>query len=128
MRTIAPLFAVLAIAVAGGMLGASGFADAWGADPPQTTAAQDDLNSSASDLAPSNKPVSGPVSAADSSVVGLIASGLGGIVDAAGAVALLPVTLTNLGFPAWFAYPLGLLAQLITGIGIVEFATNREWT
>lgn len=128
MRTIAPLLVVLAIAVSGGMLGASNFQSAWGGEPPQTTAAQGELNNSSSDLAPSSQPVSGPVSAADSSVVGLIASGLSGIVEAAGAVALLPLTLINLGFPAWFSIPLGLLAQLITGIGIIEFATNREWS
>jgi len=128
MRTIAPTFAVLALAVAGMMLGMSGFSAAWGAPAPQTDRAQDDLNSSAADLAPESGPVSGPVSAADSSIVGLLASGVQGAVEVAGAVALLPVTLINLGFPAWFAVPLGLVAYILTGIGIVEFATNREWT
>lgn len=128
MRTIAPMAAVLALAVAGAMLGASGFAGAWGAEPPTTAAgAQDKLNSSAGDIQPSNNPVSGPVSSSDGSVIGLIASGLGSVTDVAGMVALLPVVLTNLGFPSWFAYPLGLLAQLLAGIGIIQFATGRRW-
>lgn len=128
MRTIAAVGVVLALGVAGMMLGMSGFADAWGASPPKTTAAQEELNKSAGEVGPGNTPVSGPVSSADSSIVGLISSGLGGAVKVAGAVILLPLTLVNLGFPAWFAVPLGLLAQVITGIGIIEFATNREWT
>jgi hypothetical protein len=122
------MMAVLALAVAGMMLGMSGFSAAWGADPPQTSKAQEELNNSASDLAPQSGPVSGPVSAADSSIVGLLSSGLTGAVEVGGAVALLPVTLINLGFPAWFAVPLGLVGYILTGIGIVEFATNREWT
>lgn len=128
MRTTAPMMAVLALAVAGMMLGLSGFSGAWGADPPQTSKAQDELNQSAADLKPQEGPVSGPVSAADSSIVGLLSSGLSGAVEVAGAVVLLPVTLINLGFPAWFSVPLGLVAYILTGIGIVEFATNREWS
>lgn len=128
MRTIAPMMAVLALAVAGMMLGMSGFSAAWGAPAPQTDRAQAELNNSSADLAPESGPVSGPVSAADSSIVGLISSGLTGAVEVGGAVALLPVTLINLGFPAWFSIPLGLVAYIITGLGIIEFATNREWT
>lgn len=128
MRTIAPIGVMLCIGVAAMMLGMSGFGAAWGAPAPQTDAAQDQLNESAGDVAPNEKPISGPVSSADSSTVGLIASGLSSVVDIAGSVALLPLTLINLGFPAWFAIPIGGLAQLIAGIGIIEFATNREWT
>lgn len=128
MRTITPMLVVLALGVSGMMLGMSGFADAWGAKPPQTTAAEEQLNDSASGLNPGDGPVQGPVSAADSSIVGLLASGLGNLVNVAASVALLPVTLINLGFPAWFSVPVGLFGQLTLGIGIIEFATNREWT
>lgn len=128
MRTTAPVMIVLALAVSGMMLGMSGFEQAWGAPAPDTSAAQDELNGSSGDLDPSGEPISGPVSSADSSTVGLIASGLGTLTDVAGAVVLLPLTLMNLGFPAYFAVPLGGLAQLIAGIGLVEFAVNREWT
>lgn len=128
MRTIVPVLLVLAIGTAGAMIGASGFADMWGAPPPQTDAAVEQLEEGSSQVGPNSGPVSGPVSTGDSSIVGLIVNGLTSVVDIAGAVILLPLTLMNLGFPAWFAVPIGTLAELLVGIGIIEFATNREWT
>lgn len=127
MRTIAPVMIVFALAVSGAMLGGSGFADAWGGDPPQTSAAQDSLNDSASRVGPGSGPAAGPVSNTDSSLVGLIVSGWTSFVEIAGAVALLPVTLVNLGFPAWFAAPAGVFAQFVIGVGLVQFVSNREW-
>lgn len=128
MRTVAPILAVLAIAVAGSMLGMAGFYSAWGAPAPQTDAAQDQLGDNAGALNPNDGPVEGPVSSGESDVVGLIANGLGSITDLAGAVIVLPITLVNLGFPLWFALPVGSLAYLIAGVGVVEWATNREFT
>lgn len=128
MRTIVPVLIVLAIGTSGAMLGMSGFADDWGAEPPQTDAASSQVNQSAKNVSPNNGPVEGPVSSGESNIVGLIASGLGSLVDIAGAVIVLPVTLMNLGFPAWFAIPIGSIAEVIVGIGVFEFATNREWT
>lgn len=127
MRGTAPILIVLALGVSGMMLGASGFSDAWGAQPPQTSAAQEQVNNSSS-IGPNQDPISGPVSDSDSSIVGLISNGLGSIVGVAGAVVLLPATLTNLGLPMWFSYPLGLLAQFVVGVSIIQFATNREWS
>lgn len=128
MRTIAPVMIVLAIGVAGVMIGMSGFGAAWGADSPTTSGAQEKLNESAKNQNPNKGPVSGPVSSGDSDIIGLIANGLGSMVDIASAVALLPVTLMNLGFPAYFAVPIGSLAYIIAGIGVIEYGTNREWT
>lgn len=118
---------VLAIGMATMMLAGAGFADAWGSPAPQSSAAQDQLNESSGDLNPENQPVSGPVSSGESEVVGLIANGLGTLVDLGGAVALLPWTLIDLGFPAWFAAPAGSLAYILVGVSVIEFATNREW-
>lgn len=128
MRTLVALAAILSIAVAGAILGGSGFATAWGAEPPTTAAgAQDKLNQSSSDVQPSNNPIDGPVSSTDDSIIGLIGSGLGSLTDIAGMVALLPIVMVDLGFPAYFAYPIGALAQLLAGIGIIQFAINRRW-
>lgn len=127
MRTLAPTMIVLAIAVSGAMIGMSGFADAWGVQEPDTAGPQEHLDEQSSDMNPNNGPVSGPVSSGESDVVGLIADGLNSLVDLAAAVALLPVTLNNLGFPWWFAAPIGSLAYIITGIGLIEFASNRVW-
>jgi hypothetical protein len=119
---------VFTIAVAGSMLALSGFGAAWGAEPPQTEAAQSQLDQSADQANPNDAPISGPVSSGDSDIVGLIASGLGSITDFAAAALLLPVTLMDLGFPAWAAIPIGSFGYLLAGIGVIEFATNREWT
>lgn len=127
MRTIASVLVVLALGASGIMLGSAGFEAAWGAEPPQTAAAQEDLQDSAANSSVSEGPVSGPVNSGESSIVGLIVDGIASIVSVAGAVILLPVTLINLGFPAWFALPIGALAELIVGIGIIQFATNRVW-
>lgn len=127
MRTIAPIGVVLALGVAGMMVGMSGFTAAWGAPAPQTTAAQDEINGSSGEVAPGEDPIAGPVSSEDSSTVGLIADGLSTVTNIAGGVAVLPVTLINLGFPRWFALPIGSLASAIAGIGIIQFAVNRVW-
>jgi hypothetical protein len=127
MRTIAPVLLVFTIAVAGSMLGLSGFGAAWGAEPPQTQAAQDQLDQQSDAANPNNEPIAGPVSSGESDIVGLIASGLGSITDAAAAVVLLPWTLIELNFPAWFAIPIGSIGYLLAGIGVIQFATNREW-
>lgn len=130
MRTTAPILIVLCIGVGGGMIGMSGFADAWGAPQPETTGAQEQLEDTSESVNPAGPEgsASGPVSSGESSIVGLVVDGATSIVGIAASVALLPVTLMNLGFPAWFALPLGSLAYLIAGIGVIEFATNREWT
>lgn len=128
MRTVAPVLLVFCVAVAGSMVGLAGFGAAWGAEPPQTQAAQDQLETNATEANPNNEPVAGPVSSGESDVVGLIADGLGTLTDFAAAVVLLPVTLRELGFPWWFAAPIGSFAYLLAGIGLIEFATNREWT
>jgi hypothetical protein len=61
-------------------------------------------------------------------IIGLIFAGLDRLIGLAGLVLLLPAELHDLGFPWWFSLPIGLLAQTIVGIGIFEFASQREWT
>jgi len=120
---------VMSLGLAGMMLGASGFEAAWGAPAPKTDAAQEEIekaNESAG-VKGTEGPVSGPVSSSDSSIVGLITDGLRGLVNIAGAVIVLPRTLVNLGFPGWFAWPIGTFASALAGIGIIQFATNRVW-
>lgn len=118
---------VLSVGVAAMMLGMSGFTAAWGAPAPQTDAAVSELNRSNENFNASDPPVEGPVSSTDSSFIGLLTSGLQSVVDVAAAVVVLPLTLINLGFPAWFSVPLGLLAQFLTAVGVVQFATKRDW-
>jgi len=44
-----------------------------------------------------------------------------------GAVSLLPLTLMRLGFPVYFAVPLGGLAQIIAFIGLIQFIRGTEY-
>lgn len=127
MRTIAPVLIVFALGVSGAMIGLSGFEDAWGADAPETSAAQEELEGAAADADPNEEPISGPVTFGEGNIVGLIANGLSTVTSFAGAVALLPVTLINIGFPAWFSIPIGMLGYFLAGVGLIQFATNREW-
>jgi len=59
-------------------------------------------------------------------IVGVAISGGEFIATLVGAVALLPLTLTRLGFPYWFATPIGAGAQIIATIGLFQFVTGRE--
>jgi len=127
MRTIAVVMAVFAIAVATSILQTAGFAAAWGGQTPQVSAAQDQLNESAAEVNPNNKPVEGPVSSGESSLTGIIVDGITGLINVAGAVAAFPSTIANIGFPVWFAAPFGTLAIIIGGVGVVQFATGRDW-
>jgi len=128
MRTIYPVLVVLALGVSGAMIGGSGFSDVWGAPTPETDVAQEQVEKNSEKLNPNeNSPVEGPVSSDDSSIVGIIVDSLSSIVDLAAATAVLPVTLQNLGFPLWFAAPIGSVVYIFTGIGVIQFATNRRW-
>lgn len=41
-------------------------------------------------------------------------------------VVMFPLILDNLGVPYYWAYPLGLLAQLVAFIGLAQFVSNRD--
>jgi len=126
MRTTYPVLIVLALGVAGTMWGMSGVASIY--DGPQ-----DDLQSQAelNDTANSSSVQGYEADAGPNqggNIVGLIFSGISRLVSVAGLVLLLPAEMHNIGFPWWFSLPIGLLAQTLVGIGIIEFATQREWT
>ncbi|MDB2293685.1 hypothetical protein PM085_15620 [Halorubrum ezzemoulense] len=58
--------------------------------------------------------------------VGVALSGGAFLANLVGAVALLPVTLGRIGFPYWFAVPIGGAAQVIATVGIYQFISGRE--
>jgi len=72
---------------------------------------EDDEGGVSADVAGDNEPT----------LVGFALSGGGFIVQTVGAVSLLPITLTRLGLPYWFAGPIGLLAQIVATIGLFQF-------
>lgn len=59
-------------------------------------------------------------------VVGVAISGGQFATQLVAAVALLPVTLMRLGFPNYFAVPVGGVAQTIAVVGVFQFVTGRE--
>lgn len=59
-------------------------------------------------------------------VVGVIISGGQFIVQLVGAVALFPIILSGLGFPWYWAYPVGGIAQVIAVIGLIQFLGRTE--
>lgn len=131
MDTKIPVIFVLALAVGASMWIGSGIASEFTqTDPADGLSSPDRLEDEANDSAVSDDGgFSGSVESSDdeSSIVGLIISGSHAIADIAAFVVLLPLELRNLGFPRWFAYPIGLAVQILGGVGIIQFATNRPF-
>lgn len=130
MNTKSVTGVVLAFGLAFALLAGSGVgADVFGASPgeAETTRSLDEIGEEASvdrddggisaDVTGDNEP----------SIVGVALSGGEFIVTLVGAVALLPVTLSRLGIPWWFATPVGGIAQIIAVIGLFQFVTGREY-
>ena len=59
-------------------------------------------------------------------VTGFVISGAQFVAELVRAVALLPLTLMRLGFPSYFAVPVGGIAQIIAFVGLIQFVTGRE--
>jgi len=114
--------------VAGSGLGAAVFGESPGG--AETSRTLEDIQSQASvdedakndegglsaDIGTDNEPT----------LVGVAISGGQFLTSLVGAVALLPVTLTRLGFPSYFAIPVGGIAQIVAFIGLVQFIRTGE--
>ena len=130
MNTKSVLGVVLAFGVMFSLLSGSGVgAEIFGQSPgdAETSRTLDEIGEEASldesegggisaDVAGDNEPT----------VVGVALSGGEFAATLVGAVALLPLTLTRLGFPYWFGVPVGAAAQAIATIGLFQFVTGRE--
>ena len=131
MRSKSVLGVVLAFGVMFALLAGSGIgATVFGASPgdAETTRTLEDVGDDASvdpdsggggfaaDVTGDNEPT----------VVGVAISGGQFVAQLVGAVALLPVTLMRLGFPRYFAVPVGGVAQVIAFIGLAQFVAGRE--
>jgi len=128
MRTIAVVGLVMCFGVAFALMAGSGVgAQIFGVDASgQPTI--DALEDSGSDADVSEEGVSGDVAGDNEpTLVGFAISGGSFIIGLISAVALLPVTLGNLGMPIYAAVPFGLAAQVIATVGLYQFITGREW-
>lgn len=122
MRTTYPLFVVIALGVMLLMFQGSGFnALIQGSQAPGPVG--DEVESQGnSSVANDEQSLNASRQASDEgSIAGLILSSGRGVVDVFVLIALLPSTLQRLGFPLWFAAPVGSMVYIISGIGIVQF-------
>jgi len=118
-------FGVMFSLAAGSGVGATIFGESPG--EAETSQTLEDISNDASvdseegggidaDVAGDNEPTT----------VGLALSGGEFLATFVGAIALIPLTLTNIGFPYWFAVPIGGAAQIVGTIGLFQFVTGRE--
>ena len=132
MRSKSMLGVVLAFGVAFSLIAGSGIGAAvFGATPgdAETARTLEDVSGDATvdadsetgglsaDVAGDNEPT----------LVGVAISGGQFAASLVGAVALLPVTLMRLGFPSYFAVPVGGVAQIIAFIGLIQFVRGTEY-
>ena len=109
--TVAPAF-VISMAVAAAILSGSGFNDEVGISyGVGLDNAADDLREQA------HQDFEGSVISQAINLIGLAISGISIVVDTFVWVYLFPLALTNIGFPWWFAYPVGLPVLYINLIG-----------
>ena len=133
MRSKSVLGVVLAFGVAFALLSGSGIGSAvFGEDPggAETTRALDEIADEAAVDGDEDEP--GGLTAdvggdSEPTLVGVAISGGQFAAQLVGAVALLPVTLMRLGFPTYFAIPVGGVAQVIALIGLVQFVRGTEY-
>lgn len=114
--------------VAGSGLGAAVFGESPG--DAETSRTLEDIQSEAS-VDEDAKNADGGLSADigtdnEPTLVGVAISGGQFLTSLVGAVALLPVTLMRLGFPNYFAVPVGGIAQILAFIGLVQFIRTGE--
>jgi hypothetical protein len=123
MRTKFPLAVILALAVAFLFFTGSGFNSLVNGE---TSSGVDERFVERANDSSVNESLEGSRSGTDDgSIVGLVIGGaddLGGILGLASAI---PSTLAALGFPTWFADPIGYLAEIIISIGLIQFVTGR---
>lgn len=130
MQTKGVLGLVLAFGLAFALLSGSGIGAAVFGESPgdaETTRTIDEVaNQSSVDTEDEGGLGADVTGDNEPTLVGLAISGGKFLVGLVGAVALLPLTLMNLGFPAYFALPVGGIAQIIAFVGLVQFTRLGE--
>ena len=132
MQTKSILGLVLAFGVAFSLLAGSGIGTAiFGVDSSNADSSRviDDIAGDA-DVDPENE--DGGLGADvtgdnEPTLVGVAISGGQFAAQLVASVALLPWTLIRLGFPAYFAVPVGGVAQVLAFIGLVQFVRGTEY-
>jgi hypothetical protein len=128
MRTILPVGAVIALGLVLLLFTGSGF-NALVTGDANTNSLQDQLQDTSNETNVDDSTVveGSRETSGDGSIVGIAIGGASRLLGIVGLVALLPRTLQQLGFPTWFATPLGSVASLIAAVGIIQFIAGRIW-
>lgn len=128
MRSQFAVYLVLAMAIAGMIFSMSGFNAVIGQDGHNS-----DLSGRVNDSAENSSVNSeGDTFNADAraqggTLVGFILTGGSAIMDVLSLVVLLPLELQAMGFPYWFAYPIGVLVEVVVGVGFIQFIVGRVY-
>lgn len=124
MRTTYPVLLAVAMATAMMMLSMSGFTGKMQAGHKDSETAKQNLRATSQNSSVST----GQTGAADTTgIFGYVVTAAHQIFSFIKMVVLLPVTLRRLGFPSFFAYPIGLVTQLIASIGLIQFIGARVY-
>lgn len=130
-RTLYPILVVAALGTASLIWGLSGFGavfvDDNSVDAGQSAADQLEGEANSSVASDEGEFEASARSGNEDNIVGVILSGIQGILGFVTMAALLPVELRRIGFPYYFAYPVGILVQTIVGVGFLQFATGRVY-
>lgn len=131
MRTKGVFGVILAFGVAFALLAGSGIgATIFGENPSDAKSgdALDDLIEDSSFDESEGGGLDAEVGGDDEpTLVGIALSAGQFAVSMAVAVALLPITLMGLGFPMYFAVPVGGTAQILAFIGVVQFVRGVQF-
>jgi hypothetical protein len=122
MRATFALALALSMAMAGLFMTGSGFNAAVGQEervPTISEELEEKGNGSSVDFSSSAR------SEDDGSIAGFIISGTSEVISMFGMVLLMPLTLRQLGFPQWFAFPIGLGFYVLLTVGVAQFASGR---
>jgi hypothetical protein len=125
MRTTFPIAAVLCLAVALLLFSGSGFnAIVSGSQSPGPLGEALGEQADQSPVQEGNVSVSRSASD-EGSVAGLILGGSQTAFQVVNLLAFLPITMQRLGFPTWFAVPVGSVVYVVVGVGIAQFVSGR---
>jgi hypothetical protein len=120
---------MLCLGIAAMMVGMSGFESAVGENPTGDLQSDDEVRNQSGDGPAGGGNFSGDAGGADDGdIVGVIISAGGALASFAGFVVLMPLELHRMGFPWFFALPVGLGSQIIASIGVIEAFSQRELT
>jgi hypothetical protein len=127
MRTKAVFVVALSLSMGVLVVQMAGFGAVTGTPPAAGMEAGEQIREQANESV-ANTGLKGGARSSDGELVGVIISGIKNVVPTiVKTVALMPFVLSDLGFPWYAAAPIGFFSEIVIGIGIIQFATNRKF-